>query len=187
MAPTGLFSLVTVAKGVSGNPKGGNVAHLNRGPPGNQWAATHGARRETFSRHETDEISEIADLIREITPLASASLEVAIEGLAIKIWRRNRLTDDLMRYGVLRARGRSARHPAPGLEWLERVEAGIRNDLGLLGLSLPAAAKLGLQLKELAREREVDLEKLSNKQLTQLERLLDLAADEGDNGNGDAA
>jgi len=155
-----------------------SLSNLNKGPVGNQHAASHGARRETFSRHEADEISEIADLIREITPLASASLEVAIEALAIKIWRRNRLVDDLMRYGVLRARGRSARHPAPGLEWLERVEAGIRNDLGLLGLSLPAAAKLGLQLKELAREREVDLDRLSNRQLGQLERLLDIAQSE---------
>ena len=90
-----------------------------------------------------------------------------------------------MRYGVLRARGRSARHPAPGLEWLERVEAGIRNDLGLLGLSLPAAAKLGIQLEEFAREREVNLEKLSNKQLTQLEKLLDLAQSESNGASAE--
>ena len=45
-----------------------SLSNLNRGPIGNQHAAKHGARRETFSRHEADEISEITDLIREITP-----------------------------------------------------------------------------------------------------------------------
>ena len=33
-----------------------SLSNLNRGPIGNQHAAKHGARRETFSRHEADEI-----------------------------------------------------------------------------------------------------------------------------------
>jgi hypothetical protein len=162
------------------------MANLNRGPRGNLWAATHGARREIFSLVEQEEIAEIVGMVREIVPVRSDSLEPMLEALSVKIWRRNVLVADLARYGVLRARGRSARHPAPSLEWLERVEAGIRHDLELLGLSLPSAMKLGLQLKMLEREREIDLEKLSSKQLAQLERLLDLAEGDG-GGNGSAA
>lgn len=106
-----------------------------------------------------------------------------IEALAVKLWRRNRLVDDLVKHGVLRARGRSARHPAPSLGLLTELEGGIRHDLELLGLTLPSAMRLGIQLRQLEREREVDLEKLSTKQLRQLERLLDIAQAET---NGDS-
>ena len=161
-----------------------SLSNLNRGPVGNTHAVKHGARKEVFTLSEQAEIAELAELVREVTPVQSDSLEPMIEALAVKLWRRNVLVADLVKHGVLRARGRSARHPAPGLEWLERVEAGIRSDLELLGLSLPSAMKLGIQLRQLEREREVDLEKLSTKQLTQLERLLDIAQAES---NGSAA
>ena len=161
-----------------------SLANLNRGPAGNQHAVKHGARKEIFTLSEQQEIAELADLIREVTPVQSDSLELLVESLAVKIWRRNVLVADLVKHGVLRARGRSARHPAPSLEWLERVEAGIRSDLELLGLTLPSAMKLGIQLRQLEREREVDLGKLSNKQLGQLEKLLDIAQAES---NGSAA
>jgi hypothetical protein len=161
-----------------------SLSNLNCGPVGNNHATRHGARKEVFSITDQQELAELAELVREVTPVQSDALEPMIEALAIKLWRRNRLVADLVKHGVLRARGRSARHPAPSLEWLERVEAGIRSDFELLGLSLPSAMRLGLQLKQLEREREVDLEKLTTKQLRQLERLLDIAQVES---NGSAA
>jgi hypothetical protein len=165
-------------------PNAKSLSNLNRGPVGNQHAVKHGARKEVFTLTEQEEIAEIAERVRAVAPVQSDALEPMVEALSVKIWRRNVLVDDLVKHGVLRARGRSARHPAPGLEWLERVEAGIRHDLELLGLSLPSAMKLGLQLRMLEKEREVDLDKLSNKQLTQLEKLLDIAQAES---NGAAA
>jgi hypothetical protein len=162
-----------------------SLSNLNRGPVGNTHAVKHGARKEIFTLAEQEEIAEIAERVREVTPVRSDSLEPIIEALSIKIWRRNVLVNDLVKHGVLRARGRSARHPAPSLEWLSRVEDSIRHDLGQLGLSLPSAMKLGLQLRMLEKEREVDLDKLSTKQLTQLEKLLDLAQAESNGASAE--
>jgi hypothetical protein len=105
--------------------------------------------------------------------VSSDTLEPLLEQLAIRLWRRNRLVEDLMKYGVLRARGRSARHPAPSLEILERLEGGIRHDLDALGMTLPAALKLGLTLKQLASDhRNVDPKRVSDEEIETLRAIL---------------
>lgn len=166
----------------AGHPRDPASTHnLNRGPVANRHAARHGAHVTTFTRSEQDEISEIAHSLRDVCPVRSDSLEPMLEQLAIRLWRRNRLVEDLMKYGVLRARGRSARHPAPSLEILERLEGGIRHDLDALGMTLPAALKLGVTLKQLADDgRPLDLSRLTTADVKQLRALVAKAK----NGDG---
>jgi hypothetical protein len=144
---------------------------------GNRLARRHGFYTTRFSPSEDAEIQEIVDALRDVVPLESDSLEPILQGLAGKLWRRQRAYDDLCKHGVVRHNGRTA----PILRALEPLERSIRDDLDALGMTIKSAADLRLTL---ARTRSVDdgrfdPSRLSISERQELERLLDKAETTG--------
>jgi hypothetical protein len=90
------------------------------------------------------EVDELRGLVREALPLYEPSFEIAIEQLALKLWRQRRAYADLAAHGL--TRGGS---PAPLLADLSKVENAIQRDLDALGLTPLARARLGVDLSRI--------------------------------------
>jgi hypothetical protein len=136
---------------------------------GNRLAERHGFYVSKLAASEHAEIQATADAIRELVPIDSDALEPLIQGLAGKLWRRQKAYADLIANGIVR-RGK----PAPILRDLETLERDIRHDLEALALTPQKAADLGLTLAK-TRETErgdFDPARLSIKERQQLEDLL---------------
>jgi hypothetical protein len=74
-----------------------NSANLRRIPfeKGNRLAERHGFYATVLSPVESDEIAEIADAIRELSPLDAEALEPLIQLVAGQMWRRHKAYADL--------------------------------------------------------------------------------------------
>jgi hypothetical protein len=142
-------------------------------PLGNRRAVSHGAYVARFTPAELDEISEIEEKLRELTPLDSEALAPTFSVLAGQLWRRDRLLADLNRHGVVRGRADRGR-VAPAVAALTELERAIVRNLSELAMLPKAAADLNLTL---TRTREVgrsdfDPGRLTIKERQQLEDLL---------------
>jgi hypothetical protein len=110
--------------------------------PGNTLAARSGFWASPLLRDDDRaEVEEIADTVRAALPIYEAGFELAVEQLAVRLWRQRRAYADLSAHGVLRD-GR----PAPVLADLSKVENAIQRDLDALGLTPLSRARLGLDL-----------------------------------------
>jgi hypothetical protein len=148
-----------------------NTANLRPVPfeAGNQVARTHGFYSAVLTPVEQDELAEIADALRELSPLDTEALEPLVQLVAGQLWRRRRAYADLEANGVVRARGKAA----PILRDLTTLERAVLDGLRALSLTPQAAADLGLTLAKTERARhEFDLERLSDDERATLERLM---------------
>jgi hypothetical protein len=87
-----------------------NSANLRPIPfqKGNRFAERHGFYATVVTPVESDEIAEIANAIRELSPLEAEALEPLIQLVAGQMWRRRKAYADLEANGVVRARGKAA-------------------------------------------------------------------------------
>jgi hypothetical protein len=148
-----------------------NSANLRPVPfaEGNRLAERHGFYSSVLTPVEDAEVAEIADALRELSPLDSEALEPLVALVAGQLWRRRRAYADLEANGVVRARGKAA----PILRDLATLERSILDGLRALSLTPQAAADLGLTLARTAQvQHEFDLEKLDDGERRELERLM---------------
>jgi hypothetical protein len=146
--------------------------NLRPAPPfenGNRLAECHGFYATILQPVEHAELAEIADALRELSPLDTEALEPLVQLVAGQLWRRRRAYADLEANGVVRPRGKAA----PILRDLETLERSILDGIKALALTPQAAASLGLTLAK-ARNTNVDydLERLNDAEQEQLQRLL---------------
>lgn len=99
------------------------------------------------------EVEAIAASIVEALPAYESSFGIAVEQLAVKIWRQRRAYADLAEHGVIRDS-----RPAPVSIDLAKLENAIARDLDALGLTPTSRARLGL---DLVRTRDALSEYLS--------------------------
>jgi hypothetical protein len=142
-------------------------------PLGNRRAERHGGYTVHFTPAELEEIEQIEDKLRNLTPLDSEALAPTFSVLAGQLWRRDRLLADLDRHGVVRGRADRGR-VAPAAAALTELERAILRNLEALAMLPKAAADLNLTL---TRTREVGrsefiLERLTIAERQQLEELL---------------
>jgi hypothetical protein len=149
-----------------------NAHNLTPVGTGNRLAERHAFHSTVLTPVEHEEPTEIADALRELSPLDTDALEPLVQLIAGQLWRRRRAYADLEAHGVVRARGKAA----PILRDLETLERSILDGLKALSLTPQAAASLGLTLaRKRAAESTFDFDRLTPKQRAELERLLDLA------------
>ena len=87
------------------------------------------------------EVEEIAAALREAMPFYRPSFELAVEGLACKLWRLRRGYRDLSENGILRAG-----QPAAILGDLGKLERAVARDLAEFGMTPRSAVALGVDL-----------------------------------------
>jgi hypothetical protein len=109
----------------------GNLAHRRSG----FWTVP------TLRPDDRAELEEITAGIWEVLPDFEASFSVAVEQLALRIWRQRRAYADLSENGLVRDG-----QPASVLGHLDKLEAAIQRDLDALGLTPTSRARLGLDL-----------------------------------------
>src|SRR5690242_3584308 len=119
-----------------------NSRNLTPAPQGNRLAERHGFYSTILTPVEQGELLEIANALRELTPLDTEALEPLVQLVAGQLWRRRRAYADLEANGVVRARGKAA----PILRDLETLERSILDGLKALALTPQAAASLNLTL-----------------------------------------
>ena len=132
------------------HPGGENLQPRPPFEAGNDVAVSHGFYVSQLAPTEAHQVQEIADAIRELSPIYGEALEPLVQGLAGKLWRRKQAYADLLDNGVVRGRERS---PAPILADLNTLENSIRRDLAALALTVEAAAEVGVKLSR-ARKPE---------------------------------
>ncbi len=140
-------------------------------PLGNQRARTHGFY-SALTPLDNTEITKVADVLRDLCPLDSDTLEPAIQMLAAQMWRLRRGYADLAEHGVVRGR-RDRGRVAPMWAAVDRLEGSILDGLKELGMTSRSAAGLGLQLKQIrATGRNFDASRLTEPERRKLDQLL---------------
>jgi hypothetical protein len=136
-------------------------------------ARTHSVYATKFSPVEAAEVEETAALLRELVLIYSPAFEPALQLLGARLWRLKR------GYEFLEEHGEEAVPPSL-LTAMGALENTISRDFEALGLSPRAAAKLGIDLRRLARAggADFDLNLLTREERAELSRLL--AKGEGD-------
>lgn len=135
----------------------------------------HGARVTKLTPTENAELAEIADEIRELSPVDSPSIEPAIGVLASLLWLQRRLLAFLDEHGFIR--GRSDRTQLrPAVEALAVVERSIIATMQALAMTPKTAADLGLCLVKLESQRRFDRNRLAPAERAELDRLLTKSA-----------
>jgi hypothetical protein len=120
--------------------------------PGNLLAATHGFHIDPTLRAEhRAELDEIGATVWDLLPVKRPEFRLAVEQLAVKLWRQRRAYRDLSEHGLVHEGGK----PAPLLAEVAKVENAIQRDLVELGLTPRSAAALGLDLARGERELSV--------------------------------
>jgi hypothetical protein len=138
--------------------------------PGNRAAERHSFYATKLTSAESEEIAEIADVLRELSPVSSDALEPLLSVVAAQLWRQRKAYADLARNGVVRRNGR----PAAILKDLSTLENALMRGLAALALEPQAAANLGLTMKrtEALDRADFDPGRLTIKEREQLEKLL---------------
>lgn len=136
-----------------------NVENLRPAPfeRGNKVGERHGFYSQVLNPVDNDELAEIADVLRELTPLDADALEPLVSLVAGQLWRRRRAYADLDANGVVRARGK----PAPILRDLSTLERSILEGLKALALTPQAAASLNLTLVQTRTRDSFDPSRLT--------------------------
>src|SRR5437773_10285087 len=93
--------------------------------PGNRLAERHGFYSTVLTPVEHAELAEIADALRELSPLDTDALEPLVQLVAGQLWRRRKAYADIEANGVVRARGKAA----PILRDLRRSSARFSTGL----------------------------------------------------------
>jgi hypothetical protein len=146
-------------------------------PIGNRRAATHSAYVTRFTPGELQEIAEIEDELRELTPVDSPAIEPVIALAAGQIWRRDRLFRDLTEHGVTRGRADRGR-VAPAALALDALERQLAESLKMLCVSPKGAATLATRWRR-PEARIASTSTAERRRARQLERLLDKARARG--------
>src|ERR1043166_1800472 len=147
-----------------------NSANLRPVPfeNGNQVARTHGFYASVLTPIDHDELAELGDALRDLSPLDTEALEPLVQLVAGQLWRRRRAYADLEANGVVRARGKAA----PILRDLETLERSILDGIKALALTPQAAASLNLTLSRARSADRFDMTRLSRDEQVQLDQLL---------------
>jgi hypothetical protein len=135
---------------------------------GNRLGQKHLFYARVLTSAESSEIAEIADVLRELSPVSSDALEPLLSVVAAQLWRHRKGYADLARNGVVRRNGR----PAAILKDLSTLENALMRGLAALALEPQAAANLGLTVKRTEALGRFDTSRLSPKEQGQLETLI---------------
>lgn len=147
-----------------------NTANLRPVPfeRGNKLGERHGFYSQILMPVDHAEVAEIADALRDLSPLESDALEPLIQLVAGQVWRRRKAYADLEANGVVRARGKAA----PILRDLETLERSILEGIKALALTPQAAASLNLTLSRTRSRDRFDADRLTREEVSELDQLL---------------
>jgi hypothetical protein len=84
------------------------------------------------------ELAEIEEAVVESLPYPAEPFGLAVNQLAVRLWRQRRAYRDLDQHGLIREGGT----PAPILDHLAKLENRIMSDLEALGLTPRSASEL---------------------------------------------
>jgi hypothetical protein len=160
--------------------RGGERPAWSREPfqSGNRAAGKSGFYVTALAASEREEVQTIADALRDLSPLDGEAQEALVQLVASQIWRQRQAVAYIDAAGIEKVARASSL-----LRDLATLERAVLAGLKALGLTAQSCADLGLTWARTAA-LDVDLEKLSPKQLAQLEKLLDIVQSES---NGAAA
>jgi hypothetical protein len=140
-------------------------------PSATRRALRHGAYVSKLPPSENTELAQIAEEIRELTPVDSPSIEPAIGVLASLLWRQRKLFAFLDEQGLVR--GRSDRTQLqPAVEALAQVEKQIITTMAALAMLPKQATDLGLSLVRLQQQRGYDWSRLTAEEKATVDRLI---------------
>jgi hypothetical protein len=139
---------------------------------GNRAAGKSAFYVRALAASEREEVQTIADALRDLSPLDGEAQEALVQLVASQIWRQRQAVAYIDTVGIETVAGSSAL-----LRDLSTLERAVLAGLKALGLTAQSCADLGLTWARTAA-LDVDLEKLSPAQLSQLEKLLDIAQSE---------